>query len=240
MNLEGKIALVTGGAVRIGRAISLALAGAGARVVVHFRSSETAALELCGRINGGGGTAWAVAADLERDEECGALIARAAALAGPPDILVNNAAVFHKDTPDTLSPEKLRAEFQSNLFAPLILMRDFAALGRPGRIVNLLDRRIEGYDPSCLPYQLAKKGLAEATRAAALAWAPRVLVNGVAPGAVLPPPGEGADYIRDRAGVLPIGRPCTPEEVAGAVLFLLRSDGLNGQILFVDGGQHLV
>ena len=240
MNLEGKIALVTGGAVRIGRAITLALAGAGARVVVHFRSSETAARGLCGRINEGGGAAWAVAADLDRDEECGSLIARAAALAGPPDILVNNAAVFHKDTPETLSPEKLRAEFQSNLFAPLILMRDFAALGRPGRIVNLLDRRIEGYDPSCLPYQLSKKGLAEATRAAALAWAPRVLVNGVAPGAVLPPPGEGHDYIRDRAGVLPLGRTCTPEEIAGAVLFLLRSDGLNGQILFVDGGQHLV
>lgn len=239
MELEGKTVLVTGGAVRIGRAICLAFARAGARVVIHHHASGAAATELVSEIRASGGTAFTVGGNLAQTDAVEGILRNAIAAAGPVDILVNNAAVFHKDTPDSLDAAKLDAEFAVNLFAPLLLMRAFAAQGRPGRIVNLLDRRIAGVDPSCLPYELTKKALAEATRSAALQWAPRIAVNAVAPGAVLPPPGEGPDYIRDRAGFIPAGRPVRPEEVADAVVWLARSDSVTGQILFVDGGQHL-
>ncbi|MBM4154284.1 MAG: SDR family oxidoreductase [Lentisphaerae bacterium] len=239
MELAESTVLVTGGAVRIGRAIGLAFARAGARVVIHHRASAPAAGALAAEIRAAGGTAFTVAGDLAQPGAAEALLADAVAVAGPVDILVNNAAVFHKHTPDTLDAAALEAEFAVNLFAPLLLMRAFAAQGRPGRIVNLLDRRVAGIDPSCVPYELSKKALAAATRSAALHWAPRITVNAVAPGAVLPPPGEGPDYIRDRAGVIPTGRPPTPEEVADAVVFLARSGSITGQVLFIDGGQHL-
>ncbi len=239
MELMGQTVLVTGGAVRIGRAISLAFAGAGARVVIHHRNSADDAIALAAAIRNGGGEAFAVRGDLAEPGAAEQILRDTIAVAGPVDVLVNNAAVFDKDTPDSLDATKLAAEFGVNLFAPLLLMRAFAAQGQPGRIINLLDRRIAGVDPTCLPYELSKKALAEATRAAALHWAPRITVNAVAPGAVLPPPGEGPDYIRDRAGFIPSGRSPTPEQIADAVLFLARSDAVTGQILFVDGGQHL-
>jgi NAD(P)-dependent dehydrogenase (short-subunit alcohol dehydrogenase family) len=240
MELPGKTVLVTGGAVRIGRAICLAFARAGARVVIHHHASAAAAAALAAEIRTAGGVASTVAGDLSRPGAAETVLRDAITTAGPVDILVNNAAVFHKDTLESLDRSKLETEFEVNLWAPLLLMRAFAAQDRPGRIVNLLDRRIAGADPSCLPYELSKKALAEATRSAALHWAPRITVNAVAPGAVLPPPGEGPDYIRDRAGRIPTGRSPSPDEIADAVLFLAVNDSVTGQILFVDGGQNLV
>ncbi|MBU4460571.1 MAG: SDR family oxidoreductase, partial [Verrucomicrobia bacterium] len=219
--------------------ICLAFARAGARVVIHHHASGAAAKELAAEIRATGDMAFTVSGNLAQTDAVEGILRDAIAAAGPVDILVNNAAVFHKDTPDSLDAVKLDAEFAINLYAPLLLMRAFAAQGRLGRIVNLLDRRIAGVDPSCVPYELTKKALAEATRSAALHWAPRITVNAVAPGAVLPPPGEGPDYIRDRAGFIPSGRPVGPEEIADAVVWLARSDSVTGQILFVDGGQHL-
>ncbi len=239
MDLPGKTVLVTGGAVRIGRALCLAFASTGARVVIHHRASAAPASALAAEIRSAGGVAFTVAGDLARPGAAEAVLRDAIAAAGPVDILVNNAAVFHKDSPGSLDRSKLQAEFEINLWAPLLLMRAFADQGRPGRIVNLLDRRIAGLDPSCLPYELSKKALAEATRSAALYWAPRITVNAVAPGAILPPPGEGPDYIRDHAGPIPAGRSPSPGEIADAVLFLAANDSVTGQILFVDGGQHL-
>ncbi len=239
MDLKGQTALVTGGAVRIGAAICRALAAAGARVVIHCRRSVTEAARLREELEEAGGESFVVTADLDRGDEAAGLVARAVESAGPLDILVNNAAVFTKETLDAADAAALASTFQANLFAPLLLMRAFAGQGRRGQIVNLLDRRIRGWDTSCAPYALSKKALAEATRLAALTWAPRLRVNAVAPGPVLPPPGEGPDHLRERAGFVPLGRPCAPAEVADAVLFLLRNDALTGQVIFVDGGQHL-
>ncbi len=240
MNLSNQTALVTGGAVRIGAAIARALAREGVRIAVHYRNSAAEAEALCREIRAAGGAAAAVSGALDDLENCGRLIADTAAALGAPDILINNAALFHKDSFDTLDAAKLDAEFRVNLFAPLLLMQAFAAQGRHGAIVNLLDRRVVGLDPSAVPYVLAKKALAEATRLAARHWAPRIRVNGVAPGPVLPPPGEGPDYIREKAGPIPLGRSCTPEQIADAVVFLLKAESVTGQALIVDGGQHLV
>jgi pteridine reductase len=230
MNLNGKVALVTGGAVRIGAAISRALAAQGARVVIHFRSSKKEALALAKELGGK-----AVQSDLDSESACERLIARA----GRFDILVNNAAVFHKDSLKTITARKLEDEFWPNLFAPILLMRAFAAQTKRGKIVNLLDRRIASRDASCVPYVLSKKSLAEFTKIAALELAPGITVNGVAPGAVLPPPGKGIKYLHDNAGPVPLKRQVTPREVAEAVVFLLQSDSITGQIVYVDGGQNL-
>ncbi len=231
MNLNGKVALVTGGAVRIGAAICRALAAEGARVVIHYRRSRKEALALAKEV---GGTA--VQSDLDSESACERLIARAGKL----DILVNNAAVFHKDSLKAITARKLADEFWLNLFAPILLTRAFAQKTKKGAVVNLLDRRVASLDASCVPYILSKKSLAEFTKIAALELAPRITVNAVAPGAVLPPPGKGKAYLKDHAGPIPMGRLVKPEEVADAVVFLLKSDSVTGQIVFVDGGQNLL
>ena len=235
----GKV-LVTGAAVRIGEAVALALADAGADLVLHCRASADAAEALAGRIRKLGRQAWVVQADLARAEDAAGLVEAAVKAAGPLDGLVNNAARFTKETLETFTPASLGEEFQVNLFAPLQAMQAFAAQERPGWIVNLLDRRITGLDTACAPYVLTKKALAEATRLAALTWAPRLRVNAVAPGAILPPPGEGEAYVRDHAGPVPLRRPCTPADVARAVVDLARAEAVTGQVLFIDGGQHLL
>ena len=234
MNLNGKVALVTGGAVRIGAAICRALAAEGARVVIHCRSSKAEAAALAKEIRG-----FVIQSDLNSETACERLIEQAVRKAGRLDILVNNAAVFHKDSLKTITARRLTDEFWPNLFAPILLMRTFAVQAKRGKIVNLLDRRIASLDASCVPYVLSKKSLAEFTKIAALELAPGITVNGVAPGAVLPPPGKGKKYLHDNAGPVLLKRQVTPREVAEAIVFLLQSDSITGQIVYVDGGQNL-
>ena len=240
MKLHGQTALVTGGAVRIGRAICAALADAGANVIIHTRNSAQDAEILYADLMQRGVQAWVLTADLNSEAACHDLIQQAIATAGQLDILINNAAVFHKDNLETTTEAKLLAEFWPNLFAPLLLMRAFARQSSGGKIINLLDRRIVGCDTDCVPYVLTKKALAELTQLAARELAPRFTVNGVAPGAVLPPPGQGVDYLHDKAGPVPLQKQITSADVAAAVLALLQNDAITGQILFVDGGQHLL
>ena len=218
---------MTGGAVRIGRAITEALQAAGAEVVVHYRDSAREAEAL---------SAFAVQADLESTGECAGLIERA----GPVDILVNNASVFTKDSLAGATPERVQREFQVNLFAPLELARQFAAQTKSGAVVNLLDRRIRANDPSCLPYSISKKGLEELTKLSALELAPNIRVNAVAPGPILPPPGDSGDRFAEQAGKVPLETFPTPGNIAEAALFLLRADWCTGQTIYVDGGQHLL
>lgn len=240
MDLTGQTALVTGGAVRIGRAISLALARAGADVVIHHHRSAAPARALRREVEALGRRAFCVRGDLRREADVRRLVRASREKGGRLDILVNNAAVFHKDSLRAVTARKLREEFEVNLFAPLLLLRAFAEEGGGRSVVNLLDRRITSLDRECIPYVLSKMALAGATRIAALDLAPRIRVNAVAPGAILPPPGKGAKYLKDMAGPVPLRRRCAPEDVADAVLFLLQNDALTGQIIFVDGGQHLL
>lgn len=239
-NLEGQVALVTGGAVRIGAAISLALARAGADVVIHCRRSRAAAERLAARIRKSGRRAFVVEGDLCGERACRQILSRTLKLAGDLHILINNAAVFNKHALEKFTERDLVAEFETNFFAPMILMREFAVRVGEGVIVNLLDRRIKGWDATCAPYVFSKKALAEATRMAALRWAPNIRVNAVAPGAVLPPPGRGRHYLRDHAGPIPLRLQVQPENVADAVVYLAQARAVTGQILFVDGGQALL
>jgi pteridine reductase len=240
MHLLHKTALVTGGAVRIGRAICEKLAAQGCNVVVHCRNARPAARDLLRTLQRSGVNAWMVTGDLSSEQGCRSVVAKGWAAAGALDILVNNAAVFHKNPLVGVNAKNLQAEMAINLFAPLFLTREFAARTKQGKVVNLLDRRITANETGCLPYLLSKKALAEMTRITALELAPGITVNAVAPGAVLPPPGKGKAYLRDMAGPVPLQRAIDPADVAQAVVFLLASDAVTGQVLFVDGGQHLL
>ncbi len=240
MSVKRKVALVTGGAVRIGKAIVEALAGEGFGVVIHCDRSLEAATALAARVRRQGGAAWVVSAALNGESGCRAAMESARRLAGRVDVLVNNAAVFHKDGFATLTEAGLSSELGTNLIVPVLLTRLFAGQTRRGCVINLLDRRIAAHDTECIPYLLSKKALAEFTQTAALALAPRIRVNGVAPGAVLPPPGKGAAYLHDAAGMVPLKRQVTPGDIAQAVVALVQLETVTGQIIFVDGGQHLL
>lgn len=248
MNLDGKQALVTGGAVRIGRAIVEELASHKCDVIIHYRESEAEAVGLADTVRLLGRKAYTVAGSLGSHADCLRIIDDAVKQAGRVDILVNNASVFNKESLRESIDSAVKNEFQVNLFAPMSLTREFASRvgargsgnGVEGAVVNLVDRRVAGNETGCLPYLLTKKALVDFTRAAALELAPAITVNAVAPGAILPPPGEGDDTVRELAGEAPLDHRCLTEDVARAVVFLLQADGITGQTLFVDSGQHLL
>ena len=228
MILKGKRALVTGGALRIGKAIVQALQAEGVEVVVQYRDSECAARELSDFI---------IQADFQCLDELDGFFERT----GPIDVLVNNAAVFTKDSLLQATPKRVAQEFGVNLFAPMELMRQFALQERSeGAIVNLLDQRVRSNDVSCVPYLLAKKALENLTQLAALEYAPHIRVNAVAPGAILPPVVGNKVVAREPAGKIPLEKVPTLGNVAEAVLYLIRAEAVTGQTLFVDGGQNLL
>lgn len=244
-----KAVLVTGGAVRIGRGLCLALAEGGYDVVVHYRHSSEEAIELAEVLQSSGKRACALQGELDTQEACERLVGEAWESMDGLHALVNNAAVFHRTPLVDTTEEDLMLEMRPNLVGPMMLTREFArrVAGRGegpsprGRIVNLLDRRVAGIEKGCAAYLLSKKMLAEFTRIAALELAPGITVNGVAPGAILAPAGEAdGTAVFDAAGPVPLERQCTPEDVAAAVRFLLESDAITGQVIYVDGGQHLL
>jgi pteridine reductase len=237
--LSGRTALVTGAAKRLGRATALALARAGADMIVHYRSSTAEAEAAAAEIRSAGRRAWAIRADLAEPAEAERLMQQALQAAGAVDILVNSASIFPKDTVLDFALESLARNVQVNAAAPLQLCRAFAAQHRPGHIVNFLDSRIVDYDATHAAYHLSKRMLFTLTRMLALELAPEIRVNAVAPGLILPPPGEDDGYLAAQAHTNPLNRHGSAEDITDAVLFLVRSRFLTGQVLFVDGGRHM-
>ena len=237
--LAGKTALVTGAAKRLGRATALALAEAGVHVVVHYRGSEAEATEVCREARVLGVRAFTVGADLAVSAEADALLSRAVELAGPIDILVNNASVFPEDTVLNLNADALAWCMNLHAYAPLALSRAMAAQGREGAIINYIDARVQDYDRMHAAYHLSKRALLSLTSMLALELAPRVRVNGVAPGLILPPEGKDMAYLEGLAHTNPLQVYGAPEDVTEAALFLMRSRFVTGQVIYVDGGRHL-
>lgn len=226
-SLAGKSALVTGGSRRIGAAICRELAVRGAAVAVHYRHSEAEALALNRTLEH---DVFSMRGDLSNPQEREWIFREAAEWMGRVDILVNNAALFARD--GEIDAALLRTV---NVEAPLDLAARVAAQAGGGCVIQMLDVRIARLETGPFQeYTATKRELAESVARLAQAWAPATRVNGVAPGPVLAP--EGA---REAAGDLPLGRRPTPEDVARAVAFLAESEAVTGQILFVDGGQHL-
>lgn len=243
MEISGRNALITGGAVRVGRAITLALARAGANVFVHYGRSEGPATETAAAARSLGVAAATGSADLQDPTSSGGLIQRASAEIGALSILVNNASRFPEDTLGDVTLEGFRRAQDLTLASPLFLTQAFAAAlpeSEQGAIVNITDVRTATPYKKHLSYILAKGGLDQLTRAAAVALAPRIRVNAVALGVVLPPPGEDLAFVEELARRLPLARPGGPEPVAAAVVALIENDFITGEIVRLDGGGHLV
>ena len=238
--LRGKTALITGAAVRIGRAIALALADEGVHIVAHYRHSAEDTEALCREVRAHGVSAWAVAADLSVPAESEGLLNHALDAAGSLDILVNSAAIFPASRLENVTFADVEQALAVNAWAPFVLSRAFAKLIGRGAIVNLLDTRISGYDWAHVAYLLSKQALAAFTRMTALEYAPEITVNAVAPGLILPPPGEGMDYLEQRISSVPLKRHGEPEDIAEAVVFLVKSRFITGEVIYVDGGRHLL
>lgn len=238
--LAGRTALVTGGAHRLGRAVAEALAERGAGVVVHYHSSAVEAERAVAAIHRYGVHAAAIRADLADPAQVETLWSEAQMAAqGRIEFLVNCAAVFPADDLAGLEPETLNQTLRLNTIAPLLLSRLLAAQQVSGSIVHILDARMDAPLRRHVSYGLSKQLLADLTRLMALEYAPRVRVNAVAPGLILPPPGMGAAE-RDRlARMNLLQRWGEPGDIARAVLYLVESPFVTGQVLYVDGGGAL-
>jgi len=241
MDLEGKVALVTGGARRLGRAFVLALAQTGMDVVVHYGHAQQAARETVTLAQELGVRAVALQADLQDTDAVHRLVDQAVESLGPPHVLVNNAAIFEPGTLQDTTLDNWSRHFRVNLRAPFLLMQRFAAVtpGK-GKIVNITDWRALYPGRRYLAYTLTKAALITLTQIAARELAPRIQVNALALGAVLPPPDEDERYLERLVQRFPAQRPARIAEVTDALLFLLRNDYVTGEVLLVDGGAHLV
>ena len=237
-----KAALITGAARRIGRAIALELAADGWAVAVHYNTSQDDADQTVADITRHGGTAAALGADLTREDEAAGLVARAGQAVGPLACLVNNASVFQRDTPETVTRRSWDAHMEVNLRAPLVLTQALAGqlpAGIEGNVINIIDQRVWNLTPHFTSYTLSKAGLWTLTRTLALALAPRIRVNAIGPGPILPNARQTDEEFNRQWASMPLRRQVGTGEIAGAVRFILDAPAMTGQMIALDGGQHL-
>ena len=236
------LALVTGGWRRIGAAIARKLAAEGWDVALHAHHADAFDPVFGEALAAMGAAVFALPGDLEDTASAARLLADVRQEAGrAPVLLVNCASAFHEDSIASLSPEGLEAHFRVNLFSPLLLTRAFAeALGEgAGAVVHILDQRVRNPVPDQLSYTLSKQALDASVRTLARALAPRVRVNGVAPGLTLPTPDYGAAQWQALERMMPLQRLPGADEIADAVHFLATAPSITGQTLFVDAGASL-
>ncbi|MBL6946095.1 MAG: SDR family oxidoreductase [Rhodospirillales bacterium] len=241
-NETPRAALITGAAKRIGRAMALDLAAHGWTIAVHYNSSEADALQLCDEITQGGGRAAPVRADLASEEDCAALVKHATTAVGPLSLLINNASIFEKDSPETATKESWEAHMQINLRAPFVLIQDFAArlpAEITGHVINIVDQRVWNLTGSFTSYTVSKAALWTLTRTLALALAPRIRVNAVGPGPTLPSARQTDEQFQKQWQALPLARQVFANEICEAVRFIVDAPSMTGQMIALDGGQHL-
>jgi NAD(P)-dependent dehydrogenase (short-subunit alcohol dehydrogenase family) len=222
--------------------LSLALAQEGYAVAIHHHDSKDEAEALAVEIIRAGGRAVTLAADLSDESAVAELLPRAMAVLGPIGCLVNNASIFEKDTVATATRDSWERHLAVNLRAPFVLMQSVARHlpeKAGGVIVNLLDERVWNLTPSFISYSLSKAGLWTLTQTMALALAPRIRVNGIGPGPTLPSPRQSAQQFLDRCRKMPLRRGTSPDEIAAALRFILAAPAMTGQMIALDGGEHL-
>jgi NAD(P)-dependent dehydrogenase (short-subunit alcohol dehydrogenase family) len=237
-----RTALATGGAKRLGRAIALALAEAGFDLAIHYASSEADAEETAAAIRALGRRAVTLRADLAREEEVAPLVPAAVAALGPLGVLVNNASTFERDEVADATRESWDRHIEPNLRAPFVLTQGFAAAlpeAAEGVVLNLLDQRVWSLTPHFVSYTVSKAGLWALTQSLALALAPRIRVVGIGPGPALPSPRQSQAQFDRQCASVPLRRGTSPDEIARAALALLSLPSVTGQMIALDGGQHL-
>jgi NAD(P)-dependent dehydrogenase (short-subunit alcohol dehydrogenase family) len=235
-------ALVTGGARRLGRALAQTLADAGFAVAIHCHHSRTDADAFAAELTASGKRTAVVEADLGREAETETLLARAQASVGPVGVLVNNASAFERDEWDTSTRESWDRHVESGLRAPFVLMQAMARAlpaDAQGLIVNMLDQRVWSVTPHFISYTVAKVGLWGLTQQMALALAPRIRVNAIGPGPALPSPRQTEEQFARQCASVPLRRGTSPAEVGRALQAILALPSMTGQMIALDGGQHL-
>lgn len=237
-----RAALVTGGAKRLGRAMALALAEAGFDVAIHYANSAAGAEDTARAIHTLGRRAITLRADLAIESEVTTLVPQAITALGPLGVLVNNASTFERDEWHDATRQSWDAHLEPNLRAPFVLAQAMArALPKDaeGVIVNLLDQRVWSLTPHFTSYTVSKAALWSLTQTLALALAPRIRVNGIGPGPALPSPRQTREQFERQCRSVPLHRGTSPEEVAAALLAILSLPSMTGQMIALDGGQHL-
>ena len=250
--MERRRALVTGAAQRLGRAMALDLAGSGWDVAVHYNRSADEAARAVEDIRALGAQAESLQADLLIEEEVAGLVGRAAeALDGPLSLLINNASLFENDQVASMTRESWDRAIESNLRAPIKLTQDFAAQapravpdarGEPvaqSVVINMLDMRVFKPMPTFLSYYTAKSGLYAFTRAAAQALGPHVRIAGIGPGPTLAAENQRDEHFMRQRSACILGRGSDIDDIVAAMRFILANKALTGQMLAIDGGQHL-
>lgn len=237
------LALVTGGCRRLGAAISAALGRAGYDIAIHSGHSSEPEATLLAELEAAGAGHSHHVADLADEAALVGLVPEVERAWGrPPTLLVNNAAQFDYDAPETATRASLLDHYAVNSVAPVLLAQAIAAragAGRPAAIVNILDQRIAAPNADQFSYTLSKLALSEATAILAARFAPHVRVSAVAPGLTLPTPDYDDALMADAATRMPLARLADPAEIADAVVYLAKAGAVTGQTLFVDGGAHL-
>lgn len=237
-----RVALVTGGARRLGRASALALAAAGFDIALHHRDSRADAEATARDIAALGRRAALLPADLSREAETAALLPAAAAALGPVGVLLNNASTFERDEWHDATRESWDRHIEPNLRAPFVLTQAFAhalPAGAEGVVINMLDQRVWSLTPHFVSYSVSKAALWALTQSMALALAPRIRVNGIGPGPAMPSPRQSPEHFAQQCAGTPLAHGTSAEEVAEALLAILRLPAMTGQMIALDGGQHL-
>ena len=237
-----RVALVTGGAQRIGRAIAHALADAGFDLAIHYHASRDAAEMTCAELARLNRRAVALRSDLADEGQVASLLPRAVEALGPIGVLVNNASPFERDEWHNSTRASWEAHIEPGLRAPFVLMQQFARslpATAEGAVINMLDQRVWSLTPHFVSYSVAKAGLWALTQSMALALAPRIRVNGIGPGPALPSPRQSPEQFAHQCASTPLRRGTSPEEIARAVVAILGLPAMTGQMLALDGGQHM-
>lgn len=237
-----RAALVTGAARRLGRAISLALAEAGFDIALHYATSAAEAEATAEEIRALGRRAVLLRADLAVEAEVARLVPEAEAALGAIGVLVNNASTFERDEWHDATRQSWDQHLEPNLRAPFVLIQAMAQRlpeGAEGAVINLIDQRVFSLTPHFVSYTVSKAALWTLTQTMALALAPRIRVNGIGPGPALPSPRQSQEQFDAQCASVPLQRGTSPDEVARAALAILAMPSMTGQMIALDGGQHL-
>lgn len=243
MDIEGKVALVTGGAKRVGRSIALALAERGAELVLHYHGSDREAQEVLALLKRAGGKPVAVQGDVSVPADVDRIVETAMQAFGRIEILVNNAAIFYRTPFEELTEADWDRFLGVNLKGPFLLCRKIGAImlyQGQGKIINLADIAGQEVWAEYLPYSVSKAGVIALTAGLAKVLAPHVQVNAIAPGTVLLPGGTSSEERGRAVRRVPLGRLGSPEDIARAVVYLVENDFITGEVFRIDGGQHLL
>jgi NAD(P)-dependent dehydrogenase (short-subunit alcohol dehydrogenase family) len=241
MSVRG-VALVTGAAKRVGRAVALDLAAFGYDVAIHYNGSAADAAEVKALVEAQGRRALLVQADLADEAAVERMVPAAQAVLGPVTCLVNNASLFERDEVLTATRASWEAHQAINLRAPFVLIQAMARAlpgDMSGVVINMLDQRVWNLTPHFTSYTVSKLGLWTLTQTLALALAPRIRVNGIGPGPTLPSPFQTPEQFERQCRAMPLGHGTSPEQICRAVRFILESPAMTGQMIALDGGQHL-